>query len=63
MVLQESNQDSVKEYAKDISSASEINFQPMNANWGIVQTDSSKKDRESAIQIALDEVKQRVLTK
>ncbi|MBO4412886.1 MAG: FADH(2)-oxidizing methylenetetrahydrofolate--tRNA-(uracil(54)-C(5))-methyltransferase TrmFO, partial [Clostridia bacterium] len=40
-----------------ITSANENNFQPMNANWGIV-ANSNKNNRENSIQNSLEEVKE-----
>lgn len=40
-----------------ISHASEHNFQPMNANWGIIEKPASKVDKLEQSQIALNEIK------
>ena len=41
--------------------ASEKHFQPMNANWGIVNTEYSKTDRELAIKESLNEIKSHLI--
>ncbi|MBQ0017260.1 MAG: methylenetetrahydrofolate--tRNA-(uracil(54)-C(5))-methyltransferase (FADH(2)-oxidizing) TrmFO [Clostridiales bacterium] len=40
-----------------ISSSSPDNFQPMNSNWGIMQTVGTKKDRKVDIENSLNEIK------
>lgn len=40
-----------------ISHASEHNFQPMNANWGIIEKPAEKVDKLHQSQIALNEIK------
>lgn len=40
-----------------ISHASEHNFQPMNANWGIIEKSAEKVDKLQQSQIALNEIK------
>ena len=40
-----------------ITNTNEKNFQPMNANWGIINTTETKKDRSLAIENSLNEIK------
>ena len=40
-----------------IANTSEKNFQPMNANWGIIATNYSKNERQNAVDEALNEIK------
>lgn len=40
-----------------ISHASEQNFQPMNANWGIIEKPAEKMDKTQQAQVALNEIK------
>ncbi len=47
--------------ANYISSANSKNFQPMNANWGIVENSSSeKKDRQQQITNSLNEITEKI---
>ncbi len=52
-----SNKTAIGSLISYISSANEDNFQPMNANWGIMSC-GSKNERELAIKNALQEVEQ-----
>ena len=39
-----------------ITHTSEVNFQPMNSNWGIIEKESNRQDKNLLAQIALNEI-------
>lgn len=40
-----------------ITKASPVNFQPINANWGIIDTKSTENDKQKSVESAVDEIR------